>query len=161
MNAPQPAAMTTPVNSKRVGDQLPCICAMPNTMNMETSEPRNALPVSTNPLAPISIASKVATAAPPDIPSTYGSANGLRNKTCMSTPANAKRAPQVNAPSALGKRSSLMTCVCCDAGPLENKLIRSSEETGTLPTIKATVNATGASASNKINVEWLRDTISS
>ena len=58
---------------------------------------------------PINIAPRAATAAPPEIPSTYGSASEFRSKTCISTPARASRPPVLKAFRARGRRSSNIT----------------------------------------------------
>jgi hypothetical protein len=59
--------------------------------------------------APTSSANKAPTDEPPDTPSTYESASGLRNKACNSTPAKANSEPIVNADSSRGARSSITT----------------------------------------------------
>src|SRR5690606_28751080 len=79
-------------------------------------------------------ASIAPTAAPPDTPSTYGSANGLRNNTCINAPANASKPPTANAASARGTRS----CHRISAEGAPQPL---------LPQITPTVNASRASTS--------------
>ena len=91
MSAPQPVATTTPVSSNRVGAHAPWPRARPNTTTVETIAPAKAAGV-TNAAAPASRAVSAPHAAPPDSPSTYGSASGLRNSTCMIVPANASSA---------------------------------------------------------------------
>ena len=53
---------------------------------------------------PKRIANKLATAAPPDTPNTYGSAKGLRNNVCIKAPARANNPPVIKAQNALGIR---------------------------------------------------------
>src|SRR5690625_3195275 len=46
------------------------------------------------------------TPAPAEIPSKYGSANGLRTRVCIAAPANAKPAPTIAAINTRGARKS-------------------------------------------------------
>ena len=108
MSAPHPVATTTPVSSSRVGAHAPSPRARPNTMAVETSAPANAAGV-TSAAAPTSSAASAPHAAPPDSPSTYGSASGLRSSTCIIVPASASSAPTANAAIARGRRSSRTT----------------------------------------------------
>ena len=65
-------------------------------------------------------ASRAVTEAPPDTPSTYGSASGLRNSTCSSAPARASRPPTPKAVSARGSRRSTTTSRASDGSALES-----------------------------------------
>ena len=55
--------------------------------------------------APAIMASSAPTAAPPETPSTYGSARELRNSACSSTPERASRLPTPKAASTRGRRT--------------------------------------------------------
>src|SRR5690554_3951250 len=70
INAPQPAATTTPVSNNREGVQLPLPWARPNTSRVASRAPAKAEPETTTPAMPASMASRAPTAAPPDKPST-------------------------------------------------------------------------------------------
>src|ERR1700737_4062020 len=59
----------------------------------------------TNPAGASSIMPIAPAAAPPDTPSTYGSASGLRSSTCISAPASASNPPPANADNARGNRN--------------------------------------------------------
>ncbi|CSB29885.1 Uncharacterised protein [Vibrio cholerae] len=52
----------------------------------------------------------IATLAPPDTPTTPGSASTLPSNTCKVAPATAREAPMTAAASNLGKRSSHTNC---------------------------------------------------
>ena len=109
-SAPHPAAITTPVSSKR-GDasrespRPSSRRARPSTRATDTSEPANADASTSHHAPPAIIATSAKPAAPPDTPSTYGSASGLRNSTCSSAPASASSAPHAKPASARGRRS--------------------------------------------------------
>jgi hypothetical protein len=70
ITAPQPAATTTPVSSRRVGVQLPVPWASPNTISVESIAPAKAEPDTQPTPSPAIIASSAPTAAPPEMPST-------------------------------------------------------------------------------------------
>src|SRR5215831_4424221 len=102
--APQPAATTMPVSSNRVGDQAPRPRASPKTIAVDATAPAKAPAGTIQAKAPSSIAVKAPTAAPPDTPSTYGSASGFLSSTWSSAPASASAPPVANAATARGSR---------------------------------------------------------
>ena len=96
--------------------------------------------------APSSIAVSAPTAAPPETPSTYGSASGLRSNTCNSAPAIASEPPVANAANARGSRSSC-TIVRGIASPRPASARRTVVgSSAMLPTPSASANAATATA---------------
>ncbi len=95
------------------------------------------------------MAVNAATAPPPDTPSTYGSASGLRSSICISAPASASSAPQAKAAPALGRRSPV-TMPVARPSPLPVSACHTCPgDSRTLPSIsEATSTATHASASS-------------
>src|SRR6185437_2609588 len=79
--APHALASTTPVRSSRV---VPPLRASRCTITTATTAPATADPWTANTAPPAIMASKAPTAAPPDTPSTKGSASGLRKSACKS-----------------------------------------------------------------------------
>src|SRR5690554_2707422 len=112
IRAAQPDAVTTPVSNKRVPLQGPVPRASPKTIRMETKEPASANQGRNTVAAPSNIPSRVAKAAPPDTPSTYGSANGFRNSTCIRQPDMASIAPTNHAAIARGRRKRQINSPC-------------------------------------------------
>jgi hypothetical protein len=82
---------------------------MENTSSVAIIAPANADKSTSVAPSPSIIASNAATAAPPELPSMYGSASGLRSNTCIRTPATASRPPTPNAVNARGRRKSMTT----------------------------------------------------
>ena len=107
--AAKPEATTTPLSSSLCGVQPPRAWASANTKRVAPSAPAPAAQSTIKPPRPNNIAPRAATAAPPEIPSTYGSASGFRSNTCISTPASASRPPVLKALRARGRRSSKIT----------------------------------------------------
>jgi len=64
----KPAASTTPVNNSFAGAQLPVPRAIENTSRVAAIAPPKAARSTTRLLIPRIIASRAATAAPPDVP---------------------------------------------------------------------------------------------
>ncbi len=158
ISAPHPAATTIPVSSSRVavhGDCAPPARESPNTISVETSAPTNAAGMIAA-ARPASIAESAATAAPPEIPSTYGSASGLRSRTCSRAPANASSPPTANAASARGRRSSrtIVTAVSVPSPASARMTVAAS--IGTLPAASATANAASATSANAAVVSSAR-----
>ena len=141
ITAPQPAATTTPVSSRREAVQLPVPWARPNTNTIASMAPAKAEPEISNVPIPASIAKSAPTAAPPDNPSTYGSASGLRSSTCIKAPATANRPPVAKAARVRGRRRS-SSKVRCNALPSPWMTFQSSEGAMfTLPIAKANISA--------------------
>ena len=111
---PAPAATTTPVSSRRVGVQPPGPWASAKTSRHAPKAPSAAAPSTPAAGRPAMIASSASTDAPPDTPSTYGSASGLRSSTCSIAPASARRPPTAKADKARGSRSSSTTSRAMD-----------------------------------------------
>ena len=108
IRALQPAATTTPVSSRRAGDQTPWPRARAKTRSMENRAPRKAAALSQEADSPSSIESRAPVAAPPETPRIYGSPRGLRSKTWIRAPESASSPPTANALSARGRRNSLI-----------------------------------------------------
>ena len=97
-------------------------------------------------------------AAPPDTPSTSGSASGLRNKACNSTPASASRLPTAKPAMARGSRT-VCTMRRLNSSPPPNKartapaLDRPAE-----PTSNAAQNVAAASTASPARPHqyWVR-----
>jgi hypothetical protein len=79
---------------------------------METSAPKSASQGRNPTATPTTIPSNVANAAPPDTPSTYGSAKGLRNNTCIRQPDIASIEPTTHAAIARGSLSRHINSPC-------------------------------------------------
>ena len=107
INAPHPADTTTPVSRSLITDQLPNRLLIPKTINVEINAPANAKFTNRKLLTPSRIPERAPTAAPPDTPSMYGSANGFLNNTCIATPDIASKLPTANPANVLGMRISL------------------------------------------------------
>ena len=147
ISAPQPAATTTPVNSSRVAvhaARSPPRRARPNTSSVDTNAPANAAGAAIA-VNPASMAASAPTAAPPEMPSTYGSASGLRSNTCIIAPASASRPPEANAASARGRRRSRTIAAPVSSPPVNPRAIAAAS-TGTLPTASASARATMAAS---------------
>ena len=130
---PAPAATTMPVSNSRVGVQPPGPCASAKTSRQAARAPSAANPSTPMAGRPSMIASSAATDAPPDTPSTYGSASGLRSRTCSIAPDSASRPPTANAASARGSRSSRTTSRASDGASERSAAITSAGVGGTLP----------------------------
>ncbi len=101
ITAPQALASTTPESSSRPeSPPLP----IQYTIAPIASAPPVAVHSSAPSVNPASMPASAPTEAPPETPSTKGSASGLRNRACSSTPASASRLPTANAEIARGSR---------------------------------------------------------
>src|ERR1700730_16770008 len=76
--AAQPDATTTPLSNSRCGVQPPRAWARANTSRVAPKAPVAAAQSMKTLPNPSNMAPNAATAAPPEIPSTYGSASGFR-----------------------------------------------------------------------------------
>ena len=112
-SAPQALATTTPVSRTRT---VAPPRASASTRNVAAIAPTAAEHCTAQSDAPSSSANKAPTDEPPETPSTYESASGLRNSACSSTPASASSAPMVNAESSRGARNSSTTVRAGSAG---------------------------------------------
>ena len=78
---------------------------MLNTRRVDTKAPANDVSGIQLDESPSSRAVSVTTPAPPEMPSMYGSARGLRSSTCKSAPAMDNRAPTIKPSTALSARN--------------------------------------------------------
>ena len=101
------------------------------------------------------MASKAPTPAPPEMPRMYGSANGLRNSTCINAPANASKPPQPKAASVRGKRKSRITAADGALGSI-NPATTSANGIFTLPTDNPMAIAPSAKSARAINTSSSR-----
>ncbi len=145
---PAPAATTTPVSSSRVGVQPPGPWARPKTSRQAPKAPSAAAPSTPAAGRPAMIASSASTEAPPDTPSTYGSASGLRSRTCSIAPASASRPPTAKADKALGKRNSSTTSRAMDDCPAPKDCTISRTVSGRLPEASDSASTAVATASS-------------
>ena len=105
--------------------------------------------------APSSSANKAPTDEPPETPSTYESASGLRNSACSSTPASASSAPMVNAESSRGARNSSTTVRAGSAGSPNKAAMAGRTPMSVEPATSPRQATTTASATSKTsNRRW-------
>ena len=146
-----PAASTTPVSNRRAGAQLPVPWAIENTSRVAAIAPANAAISIARLPRPRIMTSSAATAAPPELPRIYGSASGLRSRTCIRTPAMASNPPTENAVKARGSRNSV-TSDRADSDPEPASApMASAKPISALPEARANSiesNAMPASAAN-------------
>ena len=90
-------------------------------MSVDANAPANAAGI-TSTAMPANSAASAPTAAPPEMPSTYGSASGLRSSTCISAPATASNPPTANPASARGRRNSRTIAARLSVGAASERL---------------------------------------
>ena len=110
-------------------------------------------PCTTASEAPAAIATSAATAAPPEMPSTYGSASGLRSSACSKAPDKASSPPTANAVNARGSRSSRTTVSTALSPGCHRARHTSPAPSGTLPMNSAAANIAMPAPTSSANVQ--------
>ena len=164
MTADHADARITPVSNRRGDASIALdasalarsLRAKPKTIAIDTIAPAKAPASINNEPAPSSIVPSAPAAAPPDTPSTYGSARGLRSNTCINAPATASNPPVANAARARGRRSCRTTSTFVESPCDSNACNTSSGAIDVLPIDSATTNAMRATTASTSQMRQAR-----
>src|SRR6516162_1034679 len=148
-SAPHALASTTPVSSS-LG--VPPPRASRYTAPTAASAPATAADCTTSAAAPAIIANNAPTAAPPETPSTYGSASGLRNSACSNTPESAKRLPTPKPASTRGNLTAISTVRVASSPPPPSAASALGTLMPELPMSNAATNTATASNSSSASL---------